>query len=91
MRKAIAAAVAAMILGAAPLAIAAGAPKPLLASGKVKAVDLIAHSVTLDDGATYRIARGVNIRPIKPGQRVTLTFTEVGQTVEASAIAPSLD
>ncbi len=49
------------------------------------------HVVTLEDGSTYKIARGVNIKRLKPGEKITLTTTKFGGTLEASAITSSVD
>jgi hypothetical protein len=60
-------------------------------TGKVKSVDLMNHVITLEGGSTYKIARGVNIKGVKPGQKVTLTYTEISGTIEASAVMPAVD
>ena len=52
---------------------------------------MLNHVVTLDDGATYKVANGVNIAKVKLGQKVKLTYTGSGATIEASAIAPAVD
>ncbi len=90
MRKTLRAFAALGFLGAAGLAVAAG--PVVTATGKVKSVDLMRHSVTFEDGSTYRIARGVRIKNMKPGERVTLTFAAtVGPVTEASAVATAAD
>ena len=77
------------VLGLATFALAA---EPVYTTtGKIKSVDMLNHVVTLDDGATYKVARGVNIAKVKPGQKVKLTYTGSGATIEASAIAPAVD
>ena len=35
------------------------------------------HIVTLEDGSTYKVARGVNIKRMKVGEKVTLTFSAI--------------
>jgi hypothetical protein len=81
---------AAGVLGAATLASAAG--PAVTKTGKVKSVDWMSHTVTFEDGSTYKIQRGVSIKSMKPGQRVTLTFSALGGPVrEVSSIAPALD
>jgi hypothetical protein len=80
---------AAAILGAATTAFAAETTH--LTTGKIKSVDLMRHAVTLEDGSTYKVARGVNIKRVKPGQTITLTTSKFGGTVEASAITPAVD
>jgi hypothetical protein len=60
-------------------------------TGKIKSVDLMQHVITLENGSTYKFARGVNIKSMKVGQKVTLTYTGAGPTIEASAIAPAVN
>jgi hypothetical protein len=60
-------------------------------TGRIKSVDLMQHVITLQNGSTYKVARGVNIRRMKPGEKVTVTTSGFGGTVEASAITPVVD
>jgi hypothetical protein len=77
------------ILGAATVALAAEAT--YRTTGKIKSVDLMRHVITLEDGSTYKVAKGVNIKRMKAGEKVTVTISGFGGTIEASAIAPSVD
>ena len=77
------------ILGAATTAFAAESTHK--ATGRIKSVDLMRHVITLDDGSTYKVARGVNIKRMKVGEKVTVTTLKFGGTVEASAITPAVD
>jgi len=77
------------ILGAAPVALASDTI--YRTTGAIRSVDLMQHVVTLKDGATYKAARGVNIKRLKAGEKVTLTYSGFGGTVEASAIARAVD
>ena len=77
------------ILGASTVAFAGEAT--LRTTGKIKSVDLMKHVVTLENGSTYKAARGINIKVLKPGQKVSLTYSGFGGTIEASAIAPAVD
>ena len=77
------------ILGAATTAFAAESTHK--ATGRIKSVDLMRHVITLDDGSTYKVARGVNIKRVKTGEKVTVTTSKFGGTVEASAITPAVD
>ncbi|HTZ68499.1 MAG TPA: DUF1344 domain-containing protein [Roseiarcus sp.] len=77
------------ILGAAPIALATDTT--YRTTGKIKSVDLMRHVVTLENGSTYKAARGVNIRGLKAGQKVTLTYSGFGGTIEASAITQTAD
>jgi outer membrane lipoprotein SlyB len=60
-------------------------------SGRIQSVDMMSHVITLDDGSVYKVARGVNIKRMKAGQRVTLTTSAFGGTIEASAVTLVLD
>jgi hypothetical protein len=77
------------ILSAATVALAAEVPYKTTAT--IKSVDLMKHVVTLDNGSTYKVARGVNIKRMKAGQKVTVTTSGFGGTIEASAIVPVAD
>jgi Cu/Ag efflux protein CusF len=77
------------ILGAATTAFAAESTHK--ATGRIKSVDVMRHVITLDDGSTYKVARGVNIKRMKAGEKVTVTTSKFGGTVEASAITPAVD
>jgi Protein of unknown function (DUF1344) len=90
MSKVLHVVVAAAILGAATTAFAAEAPRHT--AGKIKSVDLMRHLLTLQDGSTYKVARGVNIKRMKAGEKVKVTATStLGGPIEASAIAPAVD
>jgi Cu/Ag efflux protein CusF len=80
---------AAAILGAATIAFAAEPTHK--ATGKIKSIDVMRHVITLEDGSTYKVARGVNIKRVKAGEKVTVTTSKFGGTVEASAIMPAVD
>jgi Cu/Ag efflux protein CusF len=80
---------AAAILGAATTAFAAESTHK--ATGRIKSVDAMRHVITLEDGSTYKVARGVNIKRMKAGEKVTVTTSKFGGTVEASAIMPAVD
>jgi Protein of unknown function (DUF1344) len=74
------------ILGAATVALAAEAT--YRTTGKIKSVDLMRHVITLENSSTYKVARGVNIKGTKAGQKVTVITSGFGGTIEASAITP---
>jgi len=77
------------ILGAAAAAFANDAI--YRTTGTIKSVDLMQHVVTLKNGSSYKIAEGVNIKRIKAGEKVTLTYSGFGGSIEASRIAPAVD
>ena len=90
MHKTVRAFAAIGFLSAAAPAFAAGSA--VTATGRIKSVDMMRHTVTFEDGATYKLARGVRINRIKAGEKVTLTFSAtVGPATEASAVTPAVD
>ena len=86
-----------LVVGAAAAAILSTATAAFAAdtthrtTGRIKSVDLMQHVITLQNGSTYKVARGVNIKRIKRGEKVTVTTSGFGGTVEASAITPVID
>jgi Protein of unknown function (DUF1344) len=89
MRKMLSLFVTVGILSAATVALAAEATHRT--TRKIKSVDLMRHVITLDDGSTYKVARGVNIKRMKAGEKVTVTTSGFGGTIEASVITPAVD
>ena len=50
------------------------------------------HVITFEDGSTYKVERGVNIKRMKAGEKVTVTTSRFGgDHLEASAITPAVD
>jgi Cu/Ag efflux protein CusF len=89
MRKVLSVFASVGILSAATVALAAEAPHRT--TGKIKSVDLMRHAITLDNGSTFKVARGVNIKRMKAGDKVTVIISGFGGTIEASAITPATD
>ncbi len=90
MHKTLCAFAAVGFLSAVAPAFAAG--PTVTATGRIKSVDMMRHTVTFEDGATYKLATGVRINRIKAGEKVTLTFSApVGPANEASAVKPAVD
>jgi Cu/Ag efflux protein CusF len=89
MGKGLSVAVAAAVLVAATTAFAAEPAHTT--TGRIKSVDLLRHIVTLEDGSTFKAERGVNIKRLKTGEKVTVTTSKFGGMIEASAITPMVD
>jgi len=77
------------ILSAASVALAAETARET--TGRIKFVDVMKHVITLEDGSTYKVARGVNIKRMKAGEKVIVITSGFGGTVEASGITPAVD
>jgi Cu/Ag efflux protein CusF len=89
MRKMLSLFVTVGILSASTVALAAEPPHRT--TGRIKSVDLMRHVITMQDGSTYKVERGVSIKRLKAGEKVTVTTSRFGGTVEVSAIAPAVD
>jgi len=83
MRMMFGALVAASLIGLAGAAYAADA------SGAIKSLDVAKDTVTLDNGATYDVAKGVSLTGFKVGEKVKVTYTQSGKMMNASAITPA--
>ena len=76
----IVAAVAASVIGLAGSAFAAEA------TGVIKSLDLAKDVITLDNGSTYDVAKGVKLSNFNVGEKVTVTYTQSGKMMDATAI-----
>ena len=83
MRMIFGALVAASLIGLAGSAYAADA------TGTIKTLDAAKSMVTLDNGATYDIAKGVSLSGFKVGEKDKVTYTQSGKMMDASAITPA--
>ena len=80
MRILVGAAVAASVIGVAGAALAAET------TGVIKSLNSTKDVVTLDNGATYDVAKGVNLSHFKVGEKVTITYSQAGKMMDATAI-----
>ncbi len=83
MRIMVSALAAGAFLGAASMAYAAEA------TGTIKAIDMSRHTVTLNNGSTYDVAKGAKINGMKVGEKITLTYSQSGKAIDATAIKPA--
>ncbi len=83
MRIMVSALAAGAFLGAASMACAAEA------TGTIKAIDMSRHTVTLNNGSTYDVAKGAKINGMKVGEKITLTYSQSGKAIDATAIKPA--
>lgn len=83
MRVFIGAGVAALLIGFAGSAFAAEA------TGVIKNLDAAKNMVSLDNGASYDVAKGVKLANFKVGEKVTITYSQAGKMMDASAIKPA--
>lgn len=68
-------------IGSAGLALAA-----TTSEGTIKSMDMKAHTITLSDGTIYQLPAGFKDPGLKVGEKVAVTWTEVGGKYDASAV-----
>jgi hypothetical protein len=74
---------AAALIGAASIAYAADA------TGKIKSLDMSKDMITLDNGSSYMAPKGAKLSDFKVGERVTVSYTKVGDRMDATSIKPA--
>lgn len=82
MRALLVPAVAAALISTAPFALAASQT----ATGTIKAFDMKAHTLTLDDGITYQLPATFTDPGLKSGEKVQVTWDMQSGKHEASQV-----
>jgi hypothetical protein len=54
--------------------------------GTVKAIDMTAHTLTLDNGTVYQLPAGFSNPSLKVGEKVSVVWDMKGSTHEATAV-----
>ena len=80
MKKLLGALGACAVLTTASLAMAA------TASGAIKSIDTKTMMITLDNGASYKAEKGVDIKKFKVGEKVVVTYDVKNGANEATAV-----
>jgi Cu/Ag efflux protein CusF len=85
MRKSliIAASLGSMLISAAAFAA------PLTANGAIKSIDSKGNFVTLADGKVYQLPKGFDIKTLKTGEKVSITYDMKDKLMVASALKAS--
>jgi FKBP-type peptidyl-prolyl cis-trans isomerase len=58
-------------------------------TGSIQSINPTAKTLTLDNGATYRLESSVNTADLKTGQKVTITYSGSGNDMTASSVQPA--
>ena len=83
MRTFTSAVLAAAILGAASVAYAADT------TGTIKSSDTSKDMITLDNGSSYMVPKGMKLSDFKVGEKVTVSYTKAGDKMDATSIKPA--
>lgn len=74
------------VFAAASLIGLAGAAYAADMTGAIKSLDAAKNMVTLDNGNSFDVAKGVSLSAFKVGEKVTVTYTQSGKMMDATAI-----
>ena len=55
-------------------------------TGTIKSIDRSTNKVTLQNGEMFNVAKSVNLANLRPGEKVTVTFSKNGNMMHATAI-----
>jgi len=60
-------------------------------SGTIKSIDSAKDMIVLDNGSSYAVPSSANVKlsDFKVGEKVDVTFTQSGSTMEVSALKPA--
>jgi len=83
MRMLTCAAAAAALLGATSVAFADDA------TGKIMSLDTSKDLITLDNGSSYMVPKGMKLSDFKVGEKVTVSYTKAGGRMDATTIKPA--
>ncbi len=54
--------------------------------GTIKAIDMTAHSITLEDGTVYMLPSGFKDPGLKVGEKISIVWDMVGTAHDATAV-----
>ena len=67
-----------LFLGVPMAALLAGAAAAITLSSEIKAIDAKLGIIILSNGATYELAPGVDAGKLRPGDKVTIDYEQIG-------------
>jgi len=58
-------------------------------TGTIQSIDHAKDQLTLKNGMTFDVAKGVNMAAMNKGEKVTVTYTQAGKAMDATQIKPA--
>jgi Cu/Ag efflux protein CusF len=55
-------------------------------TGTIKSINQSTHRLTLQNGERFNVAKTVDLGKLKPGDKVTITFSKQGDMMDVSAV-----
>jgi Cu/Ag efflux protein CusF len=62
---------------------------PQTAAGAIKSIDAKGNFITLADGKVYQLPKGFDLKTLKTGEKVTITYDMKDKLMVASAVKAS--
>ncbi len=91
MRKVLAAVAAVAALGATSALAASMTNSKMMnkTTGTIQSIDRSTDQITLHDGSTYTVVRDVSLAGLKTGEKVSITYSQSGKTMNATQVKPA--
>ena len=91
MRKALTALAAVAALGATSASAASmmNSDVTKTATGTIQSIDPSKDQITLDNGSTFDVGKGVGLSALTKGEKVTVTYTQTGKAMDATQVKPA--
>ncbi len=86
MRKTLTALAALSALGVTPAMAATASHMSQKATGTIKSINQTKDELTLQNGKSFTVAKSVDLKKMTPGEKVTVTYTQSGKTMDATRI-----
>lgn len=62
---------------------------PMNAAGAIKSIDAKGNFITLEDGKVYSLPKGFDLKTLKTGEKVSITYDLKDKLMVASAVKAS--
>jgi hypothetical protein len=91
MRKALTALAAVAALGAASASAASmmNSNVTKTTTGTIQSIDRSMDQITLNNGSTFDVGKGVSLSALTKGEKATVTYTQAGKAMDATEVKPA--
>ena len=91
MHKALAALAAVAALGATSASAASmmNSNVTKTATGTIQSIDRSKDQITINNGSTFDVGKGVSLSALTNGEKVTVTYTQAGKAMDATQVKPA--
>jgi len=82
--------IASLVVLAGVLASPAAYAAPLSKSGEIKSINAARHEIHLASGETFSLPKTYNVKKLKVGEKVTVSYEKKGNRMKASEVTTRL-